>query len=127
MKWLKRNKGIWVGGLIGLLCMLLGFIGSTPICGWNPVEGSVVSDTVFCKFLGIFYLLYFGVTLVWSLPYKAIFPQLLREPVDVTNWTAFDYVVSTFVYSIPTFIIGSIIGAFVGLVIQKSIAKLRMK
>lgn len=125
MKWLKRNKGIWVGGLMGLISMFLGFIGTTPICNFNPVEGSVVPDTFYCKILAVFYLLYFGVTLLWWFPYKAIFPLGLRDPVDITHFTSFDFVFWTFVNSIPTFILGTIIGALLGFVIQKFMTKVR--
>ena len=121
MKYLMKNKTILIGGFLAFLIILLGFIASTPLCNYNPACNGAVRDTFFCDILGFFYLFYIGVHILWGMPYSLIFGRF--APVDITNYSTFDIVIWQFKNSIPTFIIGIIIGALIGFLFQKIFKK----
>lgn len=114
----KSKKSMWFGGAIGFLLMLIGFLG-TIFCNWNILEGGVVPCGI-CSYLKFIYIIYFGIMLCWSIPFKIVFPL---GPANVTNWTSSNYILNELKYAIPTILLGTLIGLWLGYLLKKLISK----
>ncbi len=102
--------------------MILGFIGSTPICNWNPVEGSAVPNGL-CRYFNFIYIFYLGIYII-AAPLNIL---LLGNYTDVTYWTAKDFIIQDAKESIAVIVIGYLIGGFVGLLIGKIIQNFKKR
>ena len=120
MKIFKR-KSFHIGGSIFAFLMIVGFIGSTPLCNWNLFESSVIPDGL-CIYFGFIYFIYIGIGIIASPINGVLWGNNLG---DVTHWTIKDWIIKDAKSSIAITIIGYIIGGLIGLLIGKIINKFK--